>query len=148
MFLEESSDSPHDAYVAYLDRFSNTESQIAEEAGTEDKTSEGARIGDGFTAGTAILSEEAFCSHLASLDELALREMEGRLSTAHLELMRELQALLLCEPPEDWERDSLPHVAERNHAEFRSRETNQPKGARLRRDRWRQLRREDRSAGE
>ena len=150
MFPNEPSDTPHQAYVAYLDRIATADEASDLESGhtlngrnAEDRENQ---------TELKLLSEEEFCAQLAQLDELSLRELEGRISEANLERIQELQLLLLGQFPEAWgEHDVLDHGAwdgrvSENQAP--GLQTPQPSGARSRRDRWRHLRRGDRSTGE
>jgi hypothetical protein len=148
MFLNEASNSPRVAYEAYLDRLS----EAAEGSGSgSGSLGEAAGEAAGEALGEA-LGEEEFYSLLAWLDELSMREIEGRLSSVDVERMHELQAHLMVEPadaPEPLDHLELEVSAGRNTDGQISRPaSSRLSGARRRRDLWRQLRREDRSTGE
>ena len=150
MILNGRSDSPraslHREWLAYLERFSESSNREVSACSTDAETGQG-------RGNPKPLTEEAFCSRLAELDELSLREVEGRLSRDMREQMHELEALLLSEWPtgeatgwSDGHESLGQEAAAEGVHESPSSLGDDPRttprgGAQLRRDRWRQHRR-------
>ena len=154
MFADDPSDpdqdTPRQAWLAYLDRMMTADQALQVGESTTGQSCLLAPDAQGIEERICheLLSEAEFCSQLSLLDELSLREIEGRLSEDLLEQMQELRFLLLGELDDAPEEFALPPMGSQRPTTLRRgkapRSAPEASGARNRRHLWRQNRRGDR----